>query len=213
MTFNPQEHMIDLKGKQYLPVAWRLVWFRDDYPQGAISTEVLGYEPLLVKAYIHTQEGVLLATGHGGAVAKPGAVWSGREIEKAETAAIGRALGHAGYGTQFEADDEGDFLADSPVERMPQNTTQKPAETAKQSAKVQSSTNTVETASTGDINAYFTLGANHFNQINWKERNNTIKKIFDEGGFAGKSEQECIAIMSDRFAAHDRKVPASEMEF
>jgi len=42
-----------------------------------------------------------------------------RPFEGAETAAIGRALGVAGYGTQFMGDemDEGEHLADSPVER------------------------------------------------------------------------------------------------
>jgi hypothetical protein len=54
---------------------------------------------------------------------------------KAETAAIGRALAHAGYGTQFTGEDEGDFLADSPVENghKPQpkkKPTQKPEDEA-----------------------------------------------------------------------------------
>lgn len=93
MAFNPQEHMTKLKGKDYLEVKWRLVWFKDKHgTAGAISTEVISFEPVLVKATI-CLDGVVIATGHGSAKAAANAVWTGREIEKAETAAIGRALG------------------------------------------------------------------------------------------------------------------------
>lgn len=117
--FNPKDHLIDLRGKKYLPVNMRLVWFREDYPGGSIQTEVMNYDPLVVRASVYNNEGALLATGHGSANIQQGAkvVWSGREIEKAETAAIGRALGHAGFGTQFDNDDDDlDNLADSPVD-------------------------------------------------------------------------------------------------
>src|SRR5216684_658417 len=42
-TFNPHDHIIQLRSrdgsKDYLPVQWRLVWFRDQCPQGTIDTE------------------------------------------------------------------------------------------------------------------------------------------------------------------------------
>src|SRR5439155_1560657 len=45
MTFNPLEHTIQIKtqnGPQdYLPVQFRLVWFREQCPEGTIETEVL----------------------------------------------------------------------------------------------------------------------------------------------------------------------------
>ena len=117
MAFNPNNHLTDLRGKQYLEVAWRLVWFRDKHPQGQIITNMVSAEPLVMRCEI-VVDGVLVATGHGTANAGGRkVVWSGREIEKAETAAIGRALAAAGFGTQFsgEFDDAQDeHLADSP---------------------------------------------------------------------------------------------------
>lgn len=103
MPFNPKDHLIDLRGKKYLDVRNRLVWFRHEHPQGSVQTEIISAAPPIVKASIYDGENNLLATGHGTANApKNGStvVWSGREIEKAETAAIGRALGHAGYSTE-----------------------------------------------------------------------------------------------------------------
>lgn len=117
--FDPKQYMIQLKGRDYLPVMWRLVWFREMHPMGGISTEVIGVEPLLVRATIVNENGVILSTAHASVISNEKAVWSGRDIEKAETAAIGRALAHAGFGSQFEAYDEGDYLADSPIERVP----------------------------------------------------------------------------------------------
>lgn len=117
MAFNPEKHLTDLRGKKYLETKWRIAWFREAHPRGQIGTEIINVEPLVMKATICDENGVILATGHGSAKEKAGAVWSGREIEKAETAAIGRALAHAGYGTQFTGESDADNLADSPVER------------------------------------------------------------------------------------------------
>src|SRR5687767_2027485 len=43
--FNPKNHLIQLKNGQtttdYLPVQYRLVWFREQCPNGTISTELV----------------------------------------------------------------------------------------------------------------------------------------------------------------------------
>ena len=48
-AFNPTEHLIQIKGRNgisdYLPVQWRLVWFRSVYPNGSIETEMLHFDP------------------------------------------------------------------------------------------------------------------------------------------------------------------------
>ena len=114
-----KKHLVKLQGKDYLPVAARIVAFREAHPTGVISTELVGMEPVvIVRASIHSADGVQLATGYGTAPLAGKGSYAGRGIEKAETAAIGRALAHAGFGTLYATDandDDGDNLADSPI--------------------------------------------------------------------------------------------------
>lgn len=100
--FDPKKHLIQLKGKWYLETKYRIAWFRDAHPNGCISTEIISLDPVMVKATVYDGSGDVLATGHAGAIDKGNAVWSGRALEKSETAAIGRALAHAGFGAQFD---------------------------------------------------------------------------------------------------------------
>lgn len=115
--FNPKEHLMDLKGKAYLQVMWRLVWFREEHPLWNIDTKLERYDPqgnhAIFSAKIYDENGVQKSAGYGSESIKDFKDF----IEKAETKAIGRALAMLGYGTQFAPElDEGERIVDSPVE-------------------------------------------------------------------------------------------------
>lgn len=116
-NFNPKDHMIKLQGKDYLLVADRILWFRTANQTGSIQTDLIQFDSTIavVKATVII-DGMIVATGYAACLATAGKM--GRYLEKAETGAIGRALGIAGYGTQFSGDelDEGDQLSDAPRE-------------------------------------------------------------------------------------------------
>ncbi len=145
-NFVPNDHLIQLKSKDgakdYMPVQWRLVWFREQCPQGSIKTKMLqldldrdteeevyvwNAEKRRSEKVIKTGKGyvVFRATvkdGKGGsatATKSEKAASFGDYIEKCETGAVGRALAMLGYGTQFaSADlDEQHRIVDSPVSR------------------------------------------------------------------------------------------------
>lgn len=122
--FNPEKYLISMgrnkdgTPRMYLQTAHRILWFRTENPLGRITTDLVQVEPFpVMRATVSTADGMILATAYGSAQPKAGSVYAGREIEKAETAAVGRALGMAGYGTQFDGDSDDDNLADSPMER------------------------------------------------------------------------------------------------
>jgi hypothetical protein len=108
--------LLDMRGKPYLQVAHRLVWFREERPTWSIETEPmeLTQTSTYFKATIRDAEGRLMATAHK-FEDKQGFT---DHREKAETGAVGRALALIGYGTQFCADDlnEGERDVDTPIE-------------------------------------------------------------------------------------------------
>jgi len=147
-SFNPSEHLMQIKSEQgtrdYLPVQWRLVWFRSACPHGSIETEMLHLdldrdteEDTLVWSNERRRNEKITKHAKGfvifRAVVKDGqgGIATGTKsekaasfpdfIEKAETGAIGRALAALGYGTQFTGDewDEAHRIVDSPVDRQP----------------------------------------------------------------------------------------------
>jgi hypothetical protein len=108
----------DMKGKDYLDVAWRVLWMREEHPDWGIETEFLqlANDVAIAKATVRDGTGKILAQGTKSET--PGGFSD--FIEKSETGAIGRALALCGYGTQFTQDlDEGERIVDSPQASKP----------------------------------------------------------------------------------------------
>jgi hypothetical protein len=125
--FDPAKHMRKLAGKDYLEVCWRLVWAQMDNDTVDIITELvdlrMGDEGAKTDFALFKAE--VNIPGKGKYVAY-GSETRGDFldfIEKAGTKAVGRALGLAGYGTQFADDwvfDPSNVgkVVDSPVDRQ-----------------------------------------------------------------------------------------------
>lgn len=143
-SFNPREHLIQLKSKagsqDYLPVQFRILWFRTVCPQGTIDTEEIlvdldreveaeafvwnaekrRSEKVIKQAKGYARFRAVVTDGKGGRATATGseaAVDFPDYIEKAETKAVGRALAALGYGTQFAPEfGENHRIVDAPVD-------------------------------------------------------------------------------------------------
>lgn len=112
--------LMDIKGKDYLQVAYRVQWFRSEHPMGKIESECVENtkDYVVYKATIsfwdeQAKQHVKISDGYKREDYKH----FQDAHEKASTGAIGRALALASFGTQFAlADlDEGERLADAPL--------------------------------------------------------------------------------------------------
>ena len=128
--FDPKPHLMQLPRRvkdpqtgqwatrleDYLEVKWRLVWFRERFPHGVITTEEICVD--LERGYARFR--CVVSDGEGGQATGYGtetAVGFADYVERAETRALGRALAALGIGTQFVGQDftEGEHVADAPV--------------------------------------------------------------------------------------------------
>lgn len=113
-------HLLRVQGgKLYLPAAYRIVWFRDEFPietGWCIRTRIVegGQEAgfATVQAEIVDPDGRVICSGHK---TETRADFPAGWVEKAETGAVARALALAGFGTQFSPDLEEGSFADSPL--------------------------------------------------------------------------------------------------
>lgn len=122
--FKPGDYTIELQGKDYLPVAARVKWFRTVHPAGSIETQevcvdldrpftkgggkVYGYARF--HATVRDAEGHILGQGTKTETANNFFDY----VEKAETGAIGRALAASGFGTELDQDLDEGRIVDSP---------------------------------------------------------------------------------------------------
>lgn len=107
--------LLNMHGKPYLTVAYRIVWFIEEKPTWSIETEFVKENEIgaLAKATIKDETGRIMATAHKVETKEGFSDYR----EKAETGAIGRALALRGYGTQFCSDelDENHRIVDAPA--------------------------------------------------------------------------------------------------
>lgn len=111
--------LMNLRGREYLQVAHRLVWLVEETERYTIETEFLKledeYSICRSVVNIYNKEGIL--TRSASATKKETKKDFPDFVEKSETGSIGRALAMLSFGTQFSTQDmeEGNRLADSPL--------------------------------------------------------------------------------------------------
>lgn len=127
--FDPKDQLISLKGRDYLNVQSRLLWFIRDQRAliaaglatgpYAVQTELVELDREAGWAHFKTVARDVLGNEsvmYGSESARDFADY----IEKASTKSLGRALLGLGYGTAFAPEmDEGSRVVDAPVERRP----------------------------------------------------------------------------------------------
>jgi len=91
---------IDIKGTAYATVNTRLKYFRENFEDYRLTTEILSNEggKCLIKASISNDKGDMVATGHAYEVEGEGFINKTSHVENCETSAWGRALGNFGIG-------------------------------------------------------------------------------------------------------------------
>ena len=129
-TFSPQDHLVQIPSKTnpsemeyYLMVQWRKKWMLEYNPKWAMVTEhQIHIEVRMITATtsIFDEDGKLRSTGSASIYLEDA---TGKRVETplelVETRALGRALGNAGFGTQYAlpgtAPEEMNGLAEAPV--------------------------------------------------------------------------------------------------
>ena len=91
---------VDIKGKKYVEVSERVLYFRENYPDHALESTILSNENgvCVIKAVVRNPAGVVIASGH--AYEQEGSSYINKTsyIENCETSAWGRALANLGIG-------------------------------------------------------------------------------------------------------------------
>lgn len=94
---------VDIKGKEYVLVKDRILYFNETYENGSIKTELLSQpqeKTIVIKATItpDVSNSARMFTGYSQAVIGDGYINKTSALENAETSAVGRALAMMGIG-------------------------------------------------------------------------------------------------------------------
>lgn len=102
--------IVNIHGKQYQTVAYRIQQFWERHPEWSIWTEVLHRDEscVMVKSIIRDEKGTVRATGHAEEYRSSSQINKTSALENAETSSLGRALAAAGLlgGGEFASADE-----------------------------------------------------------------------------------------------------------
>jgi hypothetical protein len=109
--FDPKPHLITLKKKPYLPVAWRLVWLNNHCDLNKLNFTIetdfisLHEKSAIARAVvkISNSAGVIIKQATGTKTQNSDQFTD--FVEKAETGAVGRALAMIGFGAEFDAEE------------------------------------------------------------------------------------------------------------
>lgn len=98
-----KDKAVDIKGKPYVPVAERLIYFNDTYKNGSIRTELLSEVSdtvICIKAFVtpNIEQPERVFTGYSQETVGDGFINKTSALENAETSAVGRALAMMGIG-------------------------------------------------------------------------------------------------------------------
>lgn len=91
---------MNIRGKDYVEVAERLRYLRENHPELRVSTEILKMDDdqVVFRASLYDAEDHLLATGHAHEEKAASRINATSFVENAETSAVGRCLGMWGIG-------------------------------------------------------------------------------------------------------------------
>lgn len=109
MSTKKDDGKVNIHGKEYLTVAYRINKFREDHKSHCITTDIYssGDKLVVVKATIIDHGDRVVATGFAEEDRTKGTINKTSALENCETSAVGRALAFFGYaGTEIASADE-----------------------------------------------------------------------------------------------------------
>lgn len=140
--FNPRDYALNIapegskEQELYLDVSHRWLWFRLKNPEGAVRKSFIKLDEkvAIVEARVYTHrddpDDAYVASAIAQRYYDQSTTYGIRYAECCETAAEGRALARAGFGTQFAHEKTEGLEENSPVDTPVKVTTQKNGDTA-----------------------------------------------------------------------------------